>query len=402
MPAATPVPDLEQRLAFLGLSEDDRQRLKDLLPITTQAGPEFVEIFYKHLFAFESTARFLQDSTLVEHLKHAQRLHLDSMLQADWNESYAAQRFRVGDVHAQVGINPQMFLGAYNQYLQFCLKRLAEGQKLDASQYVESISSLIKVVLLDIGLTLDAYFAQATQNLRQALDMVFEANSELRQFAQFTSHDLKTPLATVANLCDEALDEFGAEMPEEARNLISAARNRTFRMSSTIDELLQSASTLHAPHTAEEVSTEHMMSELLEQLRPMLEAKEIGVTVAEHLPHVSGDAARLREVFYNLLSNAAKFIERRPGKITVDYETSGDVVILRVADNGPGIPADELTKIFVPFRRLAQHRALPGSGLGLYFAKTITEQQGGRIWADSTPGQGSTFCVQLRRANSAS
>jgi signal transduction histidine kinase len=68
-----------------------------------------------------------------------------------------------------------------------------------------------------------------------------------------------------------------------------------------------------------------------------------------------------------------------------------------VADNGPGIPPDELERVFVPFRRLPRHRDRPGSGLGLYFAKTLVEQQGGRIWAESKPGQGAKFYVRLRR-----
>ena len=100
--------------------------------------------------------------------------------------------------------------------------------------------SLLKVIFLDIGLTLDAYSEQATHGLRQALELLLKANAELRQFAHLTSHDLKTPLATVANLCDETIDEFGAEMPQEARKLIEAVRNRVFRMSATIDDLLSS------------------------------------------------------------------------------------------------------------------------------------------------------------------
>jgi light-regulated signal transduction histidine kinase (bacteriophytochrome) len=68
-----------------------------------------------------------------------------------------------------------------------------------------------------------------------------KANQELKQFAQFASHDLKTPLATVANLCEEVLDEFGGEVPAEARQMIEAAHQAVFRMSATIDELLQGA-----------------------------------------------------------------------------------------------------------------------------------------------------------------
>src|SRR4029078_10857073 len=126
----------------------------------------------------------LRDPNLVKRLKLAQQLHLESMLEAEWDEAYIARRHHVGDVHAQVGINPQIFLGAYNQYLQFCLRKLATDETIghgSRQEIVEDVLSLLKAVFCDIGLTLDAYFLQATQNLRQALDLVFRANAELRQ-----------------------------------------------------------------------------------------------------------------------------------------------------------------------------------------------------------------------------
>ena len=305
----------------------------------------------------------------------------------------------MGDAHAQLGVEPHLFLGAYNQYLQFALRALAETQPTVPRDYVESISSLLKAVLLDVGLTLDAYFGQATLALRSALDMLWKANSELRQFAQFTSHDLKTPLATVANLCDEALDEFGPKMPAEARRLIEAARDRTFRMSSTIDELLSSSIAIEAGEELQEVASEQALAEAVERVRPLLDKQRIELVLPARLPVVRGERVRLREAFYNLLSNAAKFIDKQPGRIQVEVQQRGSDWVLVFADNGPGIPAEELERIFVPFRRLPMHRDQPGSGLGLYFTKNLIEQQGGRVWAEAELGQGSRFYVLLHGAN---
>src|ERR1051325_10387644 len=136
--AAAHVPDLEQHLAFLELTEDDKQRLHTLRPLLFRWGSAFVEEFYRHLFAFEETAVFLRDPALVARLKQAQQAHLESMLDAQWDEAYVARRRRGGDAHAQVGINPQMFLGAYNQYLQFCFRQLATD-KASGSQVPEQI-----------------------------------------------------------------------------------------------------------------------------------------------------------------------------------------------------------------------------------------------------------------------
>lgn len=379
------------------MGAEDAQRLRDMAADFHERAGEFVEVFYRHLFAFENTAKFLQAPETVSRLKQMQRRHLESMLEADWNEAYFEQRRQVGHVHADVGIEPQYFLGAYNQYLKFSFARLAEKHPHDIAAYQADAVSLLKAVLLDIGLTLDAYFAQSTVNLRQALDMFWQANAELRQFAQLTSHDLKTPLATVANLCDEALDEFGDQMPEPAKKLIAAARDRTFRMSRSIDELL--ASTLPDENEpCQAVSTREALEEALETARPLLNAGEVEVSIVGELPLVLGNKVRLREAFTNILSNAAKFIDRRPGKLTIEAKQREGQWVIAFADNGPGIPAEELNRLFGPFRRLPRHRDRPGSGLGLYFTKSLIAQQGGKIWAESALGQGSTFCIQLQRA----
>ena len=350
------------------------------------------------MFSFEETSRFLDEPTLVARLKESQRLHLESMLRAEWNDDYVQRRFRVGDTHAQVGISPQVFLGAYNQYLQLCLRALSADSDPKDRVLVEKLLTLQKAVFLDISLTLEAYFTQATQRLRQALDLVYRANTELRQFAQLTSHDLKTPLATMANLCDETLDEFGRQMPQEAVKLVESARNRAFRMSTMIDELLSSTISLHADQGTDDVSSHEVVNAAIELVRPLLDQKAIRLTVAKRLPRVMGNHPRLREVFYNLLSNAIKFCDKVDSHIDIGCAVCEDSCTITVSDNGSGIPAEELARIFVPFRRLPSHRGIPGSGLGLYFAKTIVEQQGGQIWVESTVGQGSTFHVLLKLA----
>ncbi|HWB09753.1 MAG TPA: protoglobin domain-containing protein [Pirellulales bacterium] len=387
-----------RRLAFLDLSEGDAARLRGMVSDFERWADEFVKLFYEHLFAFDETKRFLKDADRVEWLKRAQREHFRSMLEAHWDDHYFSRRHKVGHTHAEVGIEPLYFLGAYNQYVQYSFDRLAERHGGDMREFKADVLSLLKVIFLDIGLTLDAYFAQSTRNLRHALDMFWKANAELRQFAQLTSHDLKTPLATVANLCDEAIDEFGDQMPEEARELVQAAKARTFRMSRMIDELLASAVAVENDGTNGPFSSQEALDEALELARPLLDRRGVKVSVVGMLPQVWGNKLRLREVFTNLITNAAKFIHRAPAEVTIDARCQGDQCEIVVADNGPGIPADELDRIFVPFRRLAMHRDLPGSGLGLYFTRNLVTQQEGRIWATSESGKGSQFHIELRLA----
>jgi signal transduction histidine kinase len=313
---------------------------------------------------------------------------------------YLQKRRQVGQAHANIGIDPQWFLGAYNQYVQYYFRRLAESAEPQSRPPIEGLLSVLKVVFLDIGLTLDAYFAQSSHKLRQALDMLWKANVELKHFAQLASHDLKTPLATVANLCDEALDEFGEAMPAGARSLVEAAKNRTFRMSQMIDELLSSNLTSLEEQSNGPVPCGAAWNEAIHRLQPVLDAQQVRVTAPGALPVVWGNRARLQEVFYNLLSNAAKFVAPGTGRIELTVKDHPEGLLLRIADNGPGIPQEALERVFQPFQRLARHRDVPGSGLGLYFTRMMVDQQQGRIWAESEEGQGSQFYLLLRRPES--
>jgi signal transduction histidine kinase len=389
--------ELARRLQFLQLDSADQSRLRRLLPVFRRHADAFVRRFYEHLLEFPETARFLENSELVERLKRMQQVHFESMLAARWDRSYVEQRLQVGDRHAEVGIEPQYFLGSYSAYVQYALDYLAAQQPGTSRELLDALGSLLKAIFLDIGLTLDAYFQRSVANQRQALEMLWKANAELRQFAQLTSHDLKTPLATVANLCDEALDEFRDQMPQEARDLVAAARQRTYRMSAMIDELLAASTLGISEESSETVAGDSLIDEVIERLQPLAVERGVQIHVARPLPGVWGNRARLREVFYNLLSNAVKFVEARSGRVEISGQVEGDRCRIAVSDNGPGIPVEEHARIFAPFRRLPAHRNRPGSGLGLYFTKTLIAQEGGRVWVESTPGEGSRFLVELRR-----
>lgn len=385
---------LSQRLAFLDLSAADAERLHQLRAQFRHSMDEFVELFYDHLFRFEPTARFLESPALVERLKEAQKHHLMSLVEAEWDDRYVERRQQVGRAHAEAGLEPQYFLGAYQLWARFCLRVFQQAAGRDPDQLLW-VESLLKAIFLDIGLTLDAYFSRSTQNLRQALDMLWKANVDLRRFAQLTSHDLKTPLATVANYCEEVLDAYGDQMPAEASELIAAARAGTFRMSKLIDELLASSVTTTPGELDALAASGEAMHEALDRLRPALRQKQIEVLLPDAWPMVCADRVRLREAFYNVLSNAVKFIDRQPGRIVVEVRSTDIEHVFSITDNGPGIPPEERERVFIPFGRLAMHHDRPGTGLGLYFTKSLIEEQGGRVWVESEVGRGSSFHMAL-------
>src|SRR5262249_53729122 len=145
------------------------------------------------------------------------------------------------------------------------------------------------------------------------------------------------------------------------------------------------------------VSTRSMLDEVLDRIRLEIGDRAIHIDVPDQMPEFDGHPGRFREIFYQLLANAVKFMDKEPGEIRVTVEQAADEHVFCVADNGPGISETDARRIFAPFQRLSQHCDRPGSGLGLYFVRRMVEQHGGRVWVESRVGEGSRFYVALPR-----
>ncbi|MGB2609599.1 MAG: protoglobin domain-containing protein [Isosphaeraceae bacterium] len=386
---------LARRRAFLEISDADVERVRGLAGLFDSFLDGYVEQFHTHLVAHPATASFLTDAHLVARLKQAQKRYFESLFRARLDADYVVDRQRIGQIQADVGLEAPWFLDAYNQYLQYAFRKFAAHCRGDLGCYVEGTLALLKLLMLDIGLALDPYVARSTKHLRTALRLLAQSNAELKEFAHLASHDLKTPLATVANLCEEFLDEFGPQVPAEGRGLIEAARSKTLKLGRMIDELLEISEAGTQTNQRVPVAMRPLVDEVLERLRPEIEGRSIQISVPDHLPKVHAHPGRLREVFYHVLSNAVKFLDKEAGTIRLGVEAANGEHIFCISDNGPGIAEADLPQIFAPFRRLPQHRNKPGSGLGLYFVKTFVEEQGGRVWVESRVGEGTQFYIAL-------
>ncbi len=386
---------LDERCAFLQLTSEDVERVRALKPIFEAVNRAFVDQFYAHLLQFSATAFFLRDERLVERLKAAQLQYFVSLFDARMDGSRVAERRRIGDRHAAAGIEPAWFLGAFNQYIQLAFQQVRDVPPEARGSFEAGLASLMKHILLDIGLTLDSYYARSTMDLRQALALYTQSNTELREFARMASHDLKTPLATISGFCEEFIDEFGQTVPVEARQLIEAALNRTRHMKGMIDELLSMSEAAAQPSQRQRVKLRTLVDEVLERIRLDFDTEPIQFEIQETMPDLLTHPARLREVLYHLISNAVKFMDKSPGRIWVSAHGEGQQVQLAVGDNGPGISDADQQRIFAPFRRLKQHEHLPGHGLGLYMVRQIVEEQGGRIWCTSRLQEGTAFHIIL-------
>jgi two-component system sensor histidine kinase KdpD len=207
------------------------------------------------------------------------------------------------------------------------------------------------------------------------------------------SHDLRSPLTailtTVGALESDALTE------EERNELVADIEAEAQRLARLVDNLLD-MSRLEgrtAEPRVEWCSVEEVLQVAIDDLA--LPAGTFSLAIDPELPLIRADAAQLERAFANLLENAARYSGPHP--VSVRARAVGHRIIVRIVDRGPGVPAAEKARIFEPFYRApgAANGHHGGSGLGLAIVRGFVEANGGRVWVESLPGQGSTFVVEL-------
>ncbi len=206
------------------------------------------------------------------------------------------------------------------------------------------------------------------------------------------SHDLRTPLTTIV-AAGEAVRSPSVSAAER-EELGESIAEQADRLSRLVEKLLD-LSRIEAgtePPRRDWCSIDEVVREAAEQLHDHGSA-QVRLSIEDDLPLISADAAQLERAFANLLENAVR--HSSGGPVQVRGRVTGGRMMIRVVDQGPGIPASELPRIFEPFYRVADSGENVGAGLGLAIVKGLIEANAGQVWAESLPGQGTTFVVEL-------
>src|SRR5258708_23610411 len=193
----------QRRKEFLGLTPADEQALAHLKEQFSLVAPQLAERFYQHLLAAPETASFLADPQLLARLKQSQMQYFRELVSGEYGAAYFERRLRVGETHQRIGLEPNWYLGAYNLYIQICFPEFATGL---GDSFPPELAALVKVILLDIGLALETYFSEATEQLRgrneqleRALQMYFQTEVKAQQYAKLAGHEIRGTLNAVAN-----------------------------------------------------------------------------------------------------------------------------------------------------------------------------------------------------------
>ncbi|CAA7625112.1 ATP-binding protein [Magnetospirillum sp. UT-4] len=229
------------------------------------------------------------------------------------------------------------------------------------------------------------------------------SNADLERFAYLASHDLQTPLRNVASYAQLLHRRYRGRLDADADDFIGFIVENAQRMAQLVQDLLGYARISNTPHEPQDVPAGAALRAALDNLGAAIAEADAEVVVQGTLPVVRVDDAYLVVLFQNLVGNAIKYRAqgRRP-RVDISARADGPGVwLFAVADNGIGIAPEYFEQIFGVFQRLHPPGSFEGTGIGLATCQRIVEACGGRLWVESTPGEGATFLFTLPAASDA-
>lgn len=232
--------------------------------------------------------------------------------------------------------------------------------------------------------------------LRERNEALSRSNQELDEFAYVASHDLKEPLRGIHNYASFLIEDYADRLNADGRAKLETLKQLSQRMDTLIESLLQFSRVGRVDLAVQETDLNEVVEEVLASLQISLEERGVEVRFARTLPCIRCDRVRIAEVFRNLITNAMKYNDKPQQWVEIGVAdkappgVAGPVFFVR--DNGIGIPPQHHEAVFRIFKRLhGRDKFGGGAGAGLTIVKKIIERHGGKIWVDSTPGEGSTF-----------
>jgi signal transduction histidine kinase len=270
----------------------------------------------------------------------------------------------------------------------------------DESSSILRDRRLLNSIGIAVGLSLDN--ARLYDQERERAERLQELARMKSDFLVTVSHELRTPLTSVKTAA-EMLEEEERAMPDSPRRqLVQNIVRGANRLSTLVSDLMSMArlDTRELQMDMQPVGVGEVAAAACSLIYPLIIARRqtLDTKFETPGPTIVADRDRFEQILVNLLSNANRFAPAG-GRITVQVRADDDEVTIAVSDNGPGVPPEEQQHVFEAFYRGRDggRRRVPGMGMGLAIAKSLTELHSGRIWLESGEGGGSTFCVAVQR-----
>jgi signal transduction histidine kinase len=381
---------LQELMQIAARSDDSRENIEKFI------------IALRKEFVFDNVAVYLQDKgTQNLEIVYARAIGRSKTAEADaaWGEDFAGQVVKKGqlllrnpnpDVSPDDRLHQAYLLGLpirEGNLVRGAMVFVRFGGPVYAEQHV-AVASLA-------GEMLSMLFERvAWAELQQELGDLKRQMQLQEDFVSTISHELRTPLGFIKGYSTSLLRPDTNWDEETQKEFLTIIDEETDRLSLLIENVLESArlQSKTLPLRFQPLRLDGVIRDV--SLRIRARHKDLDVnTQLESVPPIFGDGVRLAQVFENLFTNALKYAPGSP--IDILLNQMGDTIVISFIDHGPGIPKDSLPLIFERFYRVRGEKTITGTGLGLYICKQIIQAHRGKIWAESTPGHGTTFLIEL-------
>lgn len=271
-----------------------------------------------------------------------------------------------------------------------CAERLEQVEPVEIGQQ----GPFLQVIVTPLGVER----SQACIVILQDLTRIRRLETIRRDFVGNISHELRTPLASLKALV-ETLRDGALEDPPTAQRFLERMEAEVDALTQMVQELLELSriESGQVPLNLAPVNVQEIVHPVVERLHPQAERAgvHLAIELASDLPPALADVERARQIVANLVHNAIKFTPQGGHVVVKASVAEGTSLLISVQDTGVGIAPEDLPRIFERFYKADRARSGGGTGLGLAIARHIVQAHGGRIWAESTPGRGSTFSFTL-------
>ena len=274
----------------------------------------------------------------------------------------------------------------------------------------EKTLEAFKIVCKKLKAEKDDEFGQLCQDfeemrvrLKENVEEKLKFDKENKELISNISHDLKTPVTVIKGYAEGIMDGV-ADTPEKMDKYVRAIYNKANEMNRLINELTlySKIDTNRIPYNFNTIPVYAFFDDCSEEMAVDLESRHVEFgyfNYVEDPVKIIADPEQIKRVINNIVNNSLKYMDKTPGKINLRVKDVGDFIQVEIEDNGKGIAAKDLTYIFDRFYRTdaSRNSSKGGSGIGLSIVKKIIEEHGGKIWATSREGTGTTMHFVLRK-----
>ncbi|HKG55431.1 MAG TPA: ATP-binding protein [Anaerolineales bacterium] len=369
---------------------------------TSRSAIEKFMVALRKEFVFDNVAVYLQDGetqNLEIAFARAMGRSRDAEADAAWGEDFAGQVVKKGQLLLR---DPKPGTPSDDRLHQAYLLGLPlrEGDLVRGAVVFVRFGGPVyedqhvTMASFAVGLISTLFERAAWIKLQEELRDLKRQMQLQEDFVSTISHELRTPLGFIKGYSTSLLRQDTRWDDETQKEFLTIIDEEADRLSLLIENVLESArlQSKTLPLRFQPIRLDAVLRDVIMRIRSRQKELEVSMEL-EAVPPISGDGVRLAQVFENLFTNAIKYAPGSP--LVVLLNQVDDNILISFIDHGPGIPKEALPLIFERFYRVRGEKTVTGTGLGLYICKQIILAHRGKIWAESTPGQGTTFFIEL-------